>query len=71
MSEQHSECLIKTKQSLEQIKQKLIDLSTDDFSKIHVDQEWSYVSFVKDHIDFLIEQTEGLLTNLKDGEPKN
>jgi hypothetical protein len=55
--------------SLEEICKKLTELSNKDFSNIHVDQAWSWMPYVKDHIQFLLEQTDGLLQNLKDVPP--
>jgi hypothetical protein len=55
--------------SLKNIHESLVQLSKNDFSKIHVDMNWSLIPYVKDHLDFLAEQTGELLTNLRDSPP--
>ena len=69
MSDQRSEEYLKVQDSLEKIKKNLVDISALDLSKIHIDQEWSWVPYVKDHLDFLVEQVSGLLENLRDSKP--
>ena len=55
--------------ALEEICKKLTELSKEDFSSLHVGIEWSWMPYVKDHLDFLLEQTEGMRHNLKDSPP--
>lgn len=58
-----------TKKALEEIKNKLINLSNSDLTNVHVGQDWSWIPFLKDHLDFLIEQISGVDLALKDGPP--
>lgn len=70
MSEQQkSESYQAAFDALRKISQNMTDLSTADLSKIHVSQDWSFVPHLKDHLDFLIEQVEGLIINLQDAPP--
>ena len=70
MSEQkNSESYQTAIEALKKSHQIIIDLSTSDLSKIHVDHNWSWVPYLKDHVDFLIEQIGGLIDNLKDSPP--
>lgn len=55
--------------ALEEICKKLTELSKDDFSNLHVGVEWSWMPYVKDHLEFLLEQAEGFKRNLKDSPP--
>lgn len=58
-----------TKEALRNIRIKLIELSNSDLSNVHVGQDWSWIPFVKDHLEFLIEQTAGVEAALQDGPP--
>ena len=69
MSEQRSDSYTKVHVVLEEFKQKLAELSALDLSKIHISHEWSWMPYVKDHLDFLIEQVGGLSENLQDAPP--
>jgi hypothetical protein len=69
MSEQRSDSYTKVHVVLEEFKQKLVEISALDLSKIHISHEWSWVPYVKDHLDFLIEQVGGLSKNLQDSPP--
>ena len=69
MTEQSSDVYKHVYQSLNEIKKKLTEMSFMDLSQIHIDQEWSWMPYVKDHIDFLLEQTNGVLESLKDSPP--
>jgi hypothetical protein len=69
MSEQRSDTYSTVHTTLEQIKQKLVELSSHDLSKIHIGHEWSWMPYVKDHLDFLVEQVGGLSENLQDAPP--
>ena len=64
-----SEAFLKAQTCLEEIKQKLTDLSLLDLSNIHISHEWSWMPYVKDHLDFLVEQTGGVVDNLREGPP--
>jgi hypothetical protein len=69
MSEERSDSYTKVHVVLEEFKQKLVEISALDLSKIHISHEWSWVPYVKDHLDFLIEQVGGLSENLQDSPP--
>jgi hypothetical protein len=69
MSEQRSDIYNVIHVALEEFKQKLIELSALDLSKIHIGHEWSWMPYVKDHLDFLVEQVGGLAENLQDAPP--
>jgi len=69
MSEQKSDTYNHVYSSLDEFRKKLIELSMMDLSSIHVGVEWSWMPYVKDHIDFLIEQTDGVIQNLNDSPP--
>ena len=69
MLEQKSDAYSKVYITLEEFKQKLVELSSTDLSKIHIGHEWSWVPYVKDHLTFLIEQVEGLAASLQDTKP--
>lgn len=55
--------------TLKEIVKKLSELSKEDLTNIHVNQEWSWIPYVKDHLDFLIEQTDGIAIALRDAPP--
>jgi hypothetical protein len=59
----------KARSALKEICEKFAELSSQDFSKIHVGIEWTWVPYFQDHLQFLKEQTEGVLSNLKDSPP--
>jgi hypothetical protein len=69
MIEQRSDEYDNVYKTLNEIKKKLTELSLTDLSKIHVGIEWTWMPYVKDHIDFLIEQTDGILQNIHDSPP--
>lgn len=69
MSEQRSNSYTKVHDVLKEFNQKLIELSSEDLSKIHIGHEWSWMPHVKDHLEFLIEQVTGLVDNLHDVPP--
>lgn len=70
MSEQkNSESYQSAIEALTTSRQIIANLSMVDLSKIHVDHNWSWVPYLKDHVDFLIEQIDGLINNLKDSPP--
>lgn len=69
MSQERSDQFNLAKDALEKIKEKLTELLASDFSTIHVSHEWSWVPYLKDHVNFLIEQTDGLIENLQDSPP--
>lgn len=70
MSEQsNSESYLTAIEALKKSRQIIVDLSTADLSKIHVDQSWSWVPYLNDHVDFLMEQIQGLIDNLRDSPP--
>ena len=70
MSTTHrSEVFLITQTTLKDIRIKLTELSKSDLSNIHVGQDWSWIPFVKDHLDFLIEQVTGVEVALQDGPP--
>lgn len=69
MSNQPDDTYKVVQDALQQIKQKLVDISTLDLSKIHVGHEWSWLPYVKDHLEFLAEQVIGLSDNLRDAPP--
>ena len=55
--------------TLKEIKIKIQELSNSDLSSVHVNHEWSWIPYLKDHLEFLIEQIGGLETSLRDGPP--
>jgi len=65
MSEQRSDSYTKVHDVLKELNQKLIELSSVDLSKIHIGHEWSWMPYVKDHLDFLVEQVGGWLKTSK------
>ena len=67
--ENRSEAHQKLSGALEEICKKLTELSREDFSNLHVGIEWSWMPYVKDHLEFLLQQTEGFSLNLKDLPP--
>ena len=67
--ETRSEAHHKLSGAHEEICKKLTELSKDDFSSLHVGIEWTWMPYVKDHLEFLLEQTGGILQNLKDSPP--
>jgi hypothetical protein len=69
MSKQKSDTYEYVYNSLNEFRKKLIELSMMDLSKLHIGVEWSWMPYAKDHIDFLIEQTEGVVQNLNDSPP--
>ena len=69
MSDQGSTEFVKVRDALEKIKKNLIDVTEVELSGLHVDHEWSWVPYVKDHVDFLLEQVEGIKTHLRDSPP--
>ena len=69
MSEQKSDAYTNVYITLKEFKQKLVELSSTDLSKIHIGHEWSWMPYVKDHLTFLIEQVEGLTESLQDTKP--
>lgn len=36
---------------------------------IEVEEEWSNIPFVREHLEFILEQTEGLSSSLRDKAP--
>lgn len=68
-SNQTSKTFSDTQIAFKEINKKLIDLSNSDLSKIHIGHEWSWIPYLKDHLDFLIEQVTGIDASLKDGPP--
>lgn len=69
MPQQQSDSFKNVQVTLEEFKQKLIILLSTDLSKIHISHEWSFMPYVNDHLEFLIEQTSGLLESLNDSPP--
>lgn len=69
MSNQSDDTYKAVQDALQQIKQKLVEVSTNDLSKIHVGHEWSWMPYVKDHLEFLAEQVIGLSDNLRNAPP--
>jgi len=69
MSDQRSEVYLKVQSTLKEFREKLTELSNTDLSGIHVDKEWSWIPYVKDHLDFLAEQTAGVEGALRDTPP--
>ena len=67
--EVRSEAHQRLSSALEEICKKLTELSKEDFSNLHVGVEWSWMPYVKDHLDFLLEQTGGCLYHLVDSPP--
>ncbi len=64
-----SETFLDVQMALKEIRIKLTELSRVDLTNLHIDQEWSLIPYVKDHIDFLIEQTNGVEDALRDCRP--
>lgn len=69
MSDQHSEAFLRVQSTLKEFREKLTELSNTDLSGVHVDQVWSWIPYVKDHLDFLVEQTAGVEDALCDTPP--
>lgn len=69
MSESSSTAYKTVQETLQQIKEKLLQLSATDLTKTHVDQEWSWMPHVKDHLEFLAEQVGGIADHLRDAPP--
>lgn len=65
----HSEVFLNTQTILKDIRIKLSELSKSDLSNIHVGQDWSWIPYVKDHLEFLVEQVAGVEVALQDGPP--
>lgn len=55
--------------ALKEVNEKLLEVSQLDLSQIHIGQDWSWIPYAKDHLDFVIEQVNGLKVNLKDEPP--
>ena len=66
---QHSNNFLEVQTTFKEILEKLTKLSSTDLSKIHISHEWSFMPYVNDHLEFLIEQTSGLLESLNDSPP--
>lgn len=66
---QRSKVFLNTQATLKDIRIKLIELSKSDLSNVHVGQDWSWIPYVKDHLEFLIEQVAGVEVALQDGPP--
>jgi hypothetical protein len=66
---QSSDVFLRVQMTLKEIVEKLTELSKEDLTNIHVNQEWSWIPYVKDHLDFLIEQTGGVGDALRDAPP--
>jgi len=69
MSNQRSEAYLRVQSTLKEFREKLTELSNTDLSGVHVHQEWSWIPYVKDHLDFLVEQTAGVEGALRDAPP--
>lgn len=69
MSDVNSLAFQKLSASLKEIQKKLLELSNEDFSNLHVGINWSWMPYVKDHLVFLTEQTSGLVDSLQDSPP--
>jgi len=70
MSEQEKSQSYKTTfEALRKIEKKLVDLLSTDLSKIHVSNEWSLIPHINDHLQFLVEQVDGLIQGLQDSPP--
>lgn len=46
--------------------EKLSTIIKDDIENIEVDEEWSNIPFVLEHLEFLVDQTKGLSESLRD-----
>ena len=66
---QPSDTFQKVQTSLREIKNKLIDLSKDDLTNLHVHHDWSWVPYLQDHLEFLAEQVAGVEHSLRDAPP--
>lgn len=67
--QKNSEAYNKVYETLQETKKNLVELSTLDLSNIHIGQDWSWIPYVKDHVEFLIGQVDGLISNLKNEPP--
>jgi len=67
--QQHNDTYNTVHMTLEQIKQKISELSSLDLSNVHVGHEWSWMPYIKDHLEFLVDQIGGLIENLRDAPP--
>lgn len=65
-STKHSEAFLKTQTVLKEVRNKLTELSQFNLTDIHVSHEWSWIPYVKDHLDFLVEQLGGIEQALRD-----
>lgn len=68
-STKHSEVFLKTQTVLKETRNKLTELSQFNLTDIHVSHEWSWIPYVKDHLDFLVEQLGGVEQALRDAPP--
>ena len=68
-STKHSEAFLKTRTVLKEARNKLAELSQSNLADIHVSHEWSWIPYVKDHLDFLVEQLGGVEQALRDAPP--
>lgn len=67
--DQHSATFSNALIIIREIRQKLIELSNTDLSSVHVHHEWSWIPYLKDHLEFLVEQTTGIENALRDAPP--
>lgn len=68
-STKHSEVFLKTQTVLKETRNKLTELYQFNLTDIHVSHEWSWIPYVKDHLDFLVEQLGGVEQALRDAPP--
>ena len=72
MEEENLEKPIILSQALKRIeaaRQELEMLLFEDLSQVHVDDEWSCIPHLGEHVQFLHDQLESLAKNLKEGPP--
>ena len=67
--DQHGVTFSNALMTMREIRQKLIELSNTDLSNVHVHHEWSWIPYLKDHLEFLVEQTTGIENALREGPP--
>ena len=67
--DQHSATFSNALITIREIRQKLIELSNTDLLSVHVHHEWSWIPYLKDHLEFLVEQTTCIENALRDEPP--
>ena len=61
-----SETFLNAQAVLKETRNKLLELSNSNLEDIHVSYKLSWIPYVKDHLDFLVEQLNGIEQALRD-----